>query len=78
MKPRAIIAYLDPMQDVARDFISLIREKRDSKNEMEGFLDNLYKWALECKFIFPVIFSTLPVPKIYSYFNVFTCMSVYV
>ena len=52
MKPRAVQAYMSPMQDVARDFISLLRVKKDSKNEIEGFLENLYKWALECKQVF--------------------------
>lgn len=47
MKPRAIQAYLEPMQEVARDFITLIQGKRDSNKEVPEFIENLYKWALE-------------------------------
>ena len=48
MKPRAIQAFLDPMQDVARDLVHKIYKVRDSNKEVPDFLGELYKWALEC------------------------------
>lgn len=47
MKPRAIQAYLEPMQEVASDFISLVQAKRSSNLEVPCLLENLYNWALE-------------------------------
>ncbi|XP_054706267.1 probable cytochrome P450 12a4, mitochondrial isoform X2 [Uloborus diversus] len=47
MKPKAIEAYMIPMQDVAQDFIKKIFLARDSSKEVPYFLEELYKWALE-------------------------------
>ena len=52
LKPKAVQAYLDPMQDVARDFINKILQTRNDKKEVPDFLEELYKWALECKYYF--------------------------
>lgn len=47
MKPRAVQAFLDPMQDVARDLVKKIFENRDSNQEVPDLLEELYKWSLE-------------------------------
>ncbi|KAG8178823.1 hypothetical protein JTE90_015376 [Oedothorax gibbosus] len=47
MKPAAIQAYLEPMQEVARDFIKRMNDIKDSNNEVPNLLHELYKWALE-------------------------------
>ncbi|XP_054718545.1 probable cytochrome P450 301a1, mitochondrial [Uloborus diversus] len=47
MKPKAIQAYLLPMQEVAKDFVQSIQLERDSNEEVADFLGDLYKWALE-------------------------------
>lgn len=47
LKPKAIRAYLDPMQDVTRDFINKMLKIRDNNKEVPDFLCELYKWALE-------------------------------
>lgn len=51
MKPRAVQAYLNPMQDVARDFVVKMLKVRDGNKEVPNFLEELYKWALECKWL---------------------------
>lgn len=52
MKPKAVQAYLNPMQDVAREFVDKMAKNRDKNNEVPNFLGELYKWALECKWSF--------------------------
>lgn len=47
LKPEGILAYLDPMQDVARDFIQKMLMDRDGRKEVPKFLGELFKWALE-------------------------------
>jgi cytochrome P450 len=47
MKPKAIMEYLVPMQEVAADFVKRMIEIKDSNNEVPNFLEELYKWALE-------------------------------
>lgn len=49
MKPKAVQSFLNPMQDVARDFVDKMLKIRDNNKEIPNFLDELYKWALECK-----------------------------
>lgn len=52
LKPKAVQAYLHPMQDVARDFINKILQSRNDRKEVPDFLEELYKWSLECKYSF--------------------------
>lgn len=52
MKPKAVQAYLNPMQDVAREFVDKMYKNRDNNKEVPNFLSELYKWALECKYYF--------------------------
>ncbi|XP_054706268.1 probable cytochrome P450 301a1, mitochondrial [Uloborus diversus] len=47
LKPRAVEAYLLPMQEVARDFTERIKIRKDANEEVPEFLEDLYKWALE-------------------------------
>lgn len=47
LKPKAVQAYLNPMQDVARDFIKKMLHDKDSNQEIPNFLGELYKWSLE-------------------------------
>ncbi|GIX91132.1 probable cytochrome P450 49a1 [Caerostris darwini] len=47
LKPSSIRAYLDPMQDVAKDFTQRILDIRDENKEIPDVLSELYKWALE-------------------------------
>lgn len=42
---------MEQMQDVAKDFTSLIRAKKDSNQEVQDLLHDLHKWALECTYI---------------------------
>ena len=66
MKPRAIQAFLDPMQDVARDLVRKIHKVRDCNKEVPDFLGELYKWSLECtlsKVILWFIFLEISVIK---------------
>ncbi len=48
MKPKGVIAFLDPMQDVATDLVDKLSKHRDENKEMPNFEEELYKWALEC------------------------------
>ncbi|KFM68725.1 putative cytochrome P450 49a1, partial [Stegodyphus mimosarum] len=48
MKPKTIQSYLFPMQGVASDFVKRIYSLRDNNKEVPHFLEELYKWALEC------------------------------
>ncbi|GBM25942.1 putative cytochrome P450 12a4, mitochondrial [Araneus ventricosus] len=47
LKPSAIRAYLNPMQDVSRDLTLRIFDMRDENKEVPDMLPELYKWALE-------------------------------
>ncbi|KAF8795077.1 putative cytochrome P450 301a1 like protein [Argiope bruennichi] len=47
LKPSAIRAYLDSMQDVSRDLVLRIFDLRDETKEIPDLLPELYKWALE-------------------------------
>ncbi|KAH9382108.1 hypothetical protein HPB48_004562 [Haemaphysalis longicornis] len=49
MQQGAMSAYMDVLQEVTWDVANLVRQTRDSKTlEMEDFLKELYRWALEC------------------------------
>lgn len=47
LKPKAIQAYLNPMQDIAREFVDKMAVDRDARSEIPDYLGELYKWALE-------------------------------
>ncbi|XP_054714948.1 probable cytochrome P450 301a1, mitochondrial [Uloborus diversus] len=47
MKPKAIEGFLNPMQDVARDLVKNIYNKRDGNKEVPDFLKELHKWGIE-------------------------------
>ncbi|GBM18605.1 putative cytochrome P450 49a1 [Araneus ventricosus] len=47
LKPAAIRAYLDSMQDVSRDLTIRILDMRDENKEIPDMLPELYKWSLE-------------------------------
>lgn len=47
LKPGAIMEYLDPLQDVSKDFVKKILEMRDQNKEIPDMTKELYKWALE-------------------------------
>lgn len=48
MQPRSTKLYVEPIDDVAQDFITRVRSLRDEKQEMpDNFNNELYKWALE-------------------------------
>lgn len=49
MKPKVSIQYLDPVQNVARDLIKRMYATRNSNNEVPNFMEDLYKYTLECK-----------------------------
>lgn len=49
MQQGAMSAYMDVLQEVTWDVANLVRQTRDSRTlEMEDFLKELYRWALEC------------------------------
>ena len=42
--------YIEPLDEIANDFLIRIDEMLDEKKELPGnLLHELYKWALECK-----------------------------
>lgn len=44
--------YVGPLNEIATDFMERIHEMRDVNNELpHDFLSELYKWALECKYM---------------------------
>ena len=53
LSPDAIFDYFAPMAAVADDFIQHIKLTRNETHQMSPtFITQLYKWALECKYIF--------------------------
>lgn len=47
LKPKAIQEYLNPMQDVAKEFVEKMKRDINVNREVPNFLEELYKWALE-------------------------------
>ncbi|XP_069994046.1 1,25-dihydroxyvitamin D(3) 24-hydroxylase, mitochondrial-like [Penaeus vannamei] len=51
MRPQMVLQYLPQMDRVAREFVVRIGELRDDLNELpDNFVEELFKWSLECKF----------------------------
>lgn len=47
---RTVKKYIEPIEDVTKDFIQKMVEMKDSKGEMPADFDNeIHKWSLECK-----------------------------
>ncbi|XP_070561250.1 cytochrome P450 10-like [Ptychodera flava] len=47
MRPKSVTRYIPQMDQVADDFIELMRELRNEDGEVPDFQHQLYKWALE-------------------------------
>lgn len=52
LKPKAVREYLNPLQDVAKDFVKKMKTDLDVNREVPKFLDELYKWSLESVSLF--------------------------
>nr|XP_045599689.1 probable cytochrome P450 49a1 [Procambarus clarkii] len=56
MKTKTVAKYLPQVDQVAQDFITRCGGLRDDKNELPGeFMDELFKWALECEYWRPLL-----------------------
>lgn len=52
MQPNTAKKYLAPLNQITDEFLLRMEEKIKSDNELEcDFMEELYKWALECKFV---------------------------
>ena len=49
MHPRAADAYLAIQNEVADDFLSLLKMKIGHKNEIDDMLPEIQKYTMECK-----------------------------
>ena len=50
MKPKSALLYLQPMEEVAKEFVERMKLIRDSNGELPAdFINELYKWGLECE-----------------------------
>ena len=49
MMPRKMAEYYRPFNEVAFDFMKLIRRKRNEDNLLSDVVFSLNKWSLECK-----------------------------
>merc|ERR1719318_57158 len=47
MRPKAVAQYIPDLDDVSKDFITLMKELRNEDGEIPGFQNEIYKWALE-------------------------------
>ena len=50
MRKTSAVSYLPAQAPVAEEFTTRMRMLRDDKGEIPNFLNELYIWALECKF----------------------------
>lgn len=54
MQPNTAKKYLAPLNQITEEFLLRMEEKIKSDNELEcDFMEELYKWALECKYLSP-------------------------
>lgn len=52
LQPSTAKKYVTPLNDITNDFMERVNEMRDANNELpDDFLHELYKWALECKYL---------------------------
>uniref|UniRef100_A0A1W7RAQ8 Putative cytochrome P450 301a1, mitochondrial n=1 Tax=Hadrurus spadix TaxID=141984 RepID=A0A1W7RAQ8_9SCOR len=47
LRPKSVLNYIGPMDEVANDMICRIQKLKDVNEEVPDFLNELYKWALE-------------------------------
>lgn len=56
MQPNTAKKYLAPLNQITEEFLLRMEEKIKADNELEcDFMEELYKWALECKFCHIII-----------------------
>lgn len=55
MQPNTAKKYLAPLNQITEEFLLRMEEKIKIDNELEcDFMEELYKWALECKCLSPL------------------------
>lgn len=49
MQPNTAKKYLSPLNQITDEFLSTLQLKKRDTNELDcDFMEELYKWALEC------------------------------
>ena len=49
LRPKEVIQFMDLMDDVAKDLVTLLAEVRDDNNIVQDLNDILFRWSMECR-----------------------------
>ena len=49
LRPKEVIRFMDLMDDVAKDLVTLLAEVRDDNNIVQDLNDILFRWSMECR-----------------------------
>ena len=51
LKIKEVADFCEDMSDVAEDFTKYLLERRNEKNEVVGIEKEIFRWAMECKYM---------------------------
>ena len=49
LRPKEVIQFMDLMDNVAKDLVTLLTEVRDDNNIVQDLNDILFRWSMECR-----------------------------
>ena len=49
LRPKEVIQFMDLMDDVAKDLVTLLAEVRDDNSIVQDLNDILFRWSMECR-----------------------------
>lgn len=49
LRPKEVIQFMDLMDDVAKDLVTLLAEVRDDNRIVQDLNDILFRWSMECR-----------------------------
>ena len=49
LRPKEVIQFMDLMDDVAKDLVTLLAEVRDDNSILQDLNDILFRWSMECR-----------------------------
>lgn len=59
MRPKAVATYLPFTNAIANEFLARIDKVKQADDTVENFMNEIYKWTLECEFFSALTFSSL-------------------